>query len=193
MKVFRAHENIFRFQVDAIVNPANERLLEGGGLCGAIFDKVRRDGGEDAHRQLTEACRVIKRCPTGEAVVTPSFGLLVPRIIHAVGPRWTGRNPLPIGATLTPTESRHLKQLESVYCSVLHLCEHEGIRTVAIPSISTGLYNFPKELAAAVAVAVCESHDMDMYVYLVANDPVAADYLKNAPTQHAVDWVRSAV
>jgi len=192
MKVFRAHENIFRFQVDAIVNPANEQLLEGGGLCGAIFDKVRRDGGEEAHRQLTGACRAIGHCPTGEAVVTPSFGLLVPRIIHAVGPRWTGRKPLPIGATLTSTESRQLKQLESVYCSILHLCEHEGIQTVAIPSISTGLYNFPKELAAAVAVAVCESHDMDMYVYLVANDPVAADYLKNAPTQHAVDWVRSA-
>ena len=192
MKVNRVQGQILKLEVDAIVNPANEGLREGGGLCGAIFGSVRRRGGAEAHRQLTNACRAIGHCPTGEAVITPSFGLRAPHIIHAVGPVWSGRNPLPPGATLTEVESRHLKELESTYCSILHLCEHEGIKSVAIPGISTGIFNFPKELAAAVAVAVCTSHDMDITVNLVAYEDDSYDYLMAAPTLTAVNWVRTA-
>jgi len=191
MQIKRVRDDIFSLQVGAIVNPANERLFEGGGLCGAIFDQVRLDGGEEGHRRLTEACRTIGRCPTGRAVITPSFGLRAPHIIHAVGPVWEGRRPLPVGATLTNVESGCLRQLESVYCNILRLCEAEGIKSVAIPGISTGIFRFPKDLAAAVAVAVCQSHDIDMTVNLVAYDDESFKYLLAAPSAAVVDLVRS--
>ncbi|MFM8387941.1 MAG: macro domain-containing protein [Actinomycetota bacterium] len=191
MEIKRVRDNIFRLPVEAIVNPANEQLREGGGMCGAIFGKVRRKGGDQAHRQLTDACRRIGHCPTGEAVITPSFGLSIPHIIHAVGPIWTGRKPLPVGARLTESEASHFALLESTYCSILHLCEADGIKSVAIPGISTGIFGFPKELAAAVAVAVCQSHDIDMTVNLVAYDDVSFEYLLAAPSAVAIDWVRS--
>lgn len=192
MKLNRIKGQILDLDVDAIINPANEGLFEGGGLCGAIFGKVRRKGGDQAHRQLTDACRAIGHCPTGEAVITPSFGLPIPHIIHAVGPIWTGRKPLPVGARLTESEASHFALLESTYCSILHLCEAEGIKSVAIPGISTGIFGFPKELAAAVAVAVCQSHDIDMTVNLVAYDDVSFEYLLAAPSAAAIGWVRSA-
>jgi O-acetyl-ADP-ribose deacetylase (regulator of RNase III) len=192
MEIKRVRDDIFSLQVEAIVNPANEGLFEGGGLCGAIFKQVRRDGGEEGHRRLTAACRTIGRCPTGQAVITSSFGLRAPHIIHAVGPVWNGRDPLPVGASLANAESGHLKQLESVYCSILHLCEAEGIKSVAIPGISTGIFRFPKELAAAVAVVVCQLHDIDMTVNLVAYDDESFEHLLAAPSAAAIDWVRSA-
>ena len=191
MQVEISRENIFNLAVDAIVNPANSKLQEGGGLCGAIFQKVRKLGGPDAHRQLTDACRNIGRCPTGEAVITPSFGLEVPHIIHAVGPRWSGRNPLPVGTKLSAGEAADFKALEAAYCSILHLCEDHGLKSVAIPGISTGIYGFPKELAAAVAVAVCRSHDVDLKVHLVAASDDYYDFLTAAPTVTAVQWVAS--
>jgi len=88
--------------------------------------------------------------------------------------------------------SDYLKQLESVYRSILHRCEAEGIKSVAIRGISAGIYNFLKELAAAVAVAVCGSHDRDMTVNLVAYDDESFEYLLAAPSAFAIDWVRSA-
>ncbi len=191
MKVIISRESILKMRVDAIVNPANSHLREGGGLCGAIFDKVRRIGGPKAHKDLTDACNAFKGCPTGEAVITPSFGLWAPNIIHAVGPVWTGRSPLPAGAKLTAPEASELKALESVYCSILHLCEENGLTSVAIPGISTGIFNFPKELAAAVAVSVCRSHDIDLEVHLVAASDDYYDFLTAAPSVTAVQWVAS--
>ena len=83
--------NITYAETDAIVNAANSALREGGGVCGAIFGAVKKVGGQDAHRKLTEACQAIGHCPTGDAVITPSFGLKATHIIHAVGPVWSGR------------------------------------------------------------------------------------------------------
>jgi O-acetyl-ADP-ribose deacetylase (regulator of RNase III) len=191
MKVIISRESILKMRVDAIVNPANSQLREGGGLCGAIFDKVRRVGGVDAHKKLTDACDAFGGCPTGEAVMTPSFGLWAPKIIHAVGPIWHGRSPLPVGVKLTADEATGLKALESVYCSILHLCEESGLNSVAIPGVSTGIFGFPKELAAAVAVAVCRSHDMNLEVHLVAASDDYFDLLSAAPSVTAVQWVAS--
>ena len=78
--------NITNAETDAIVNAANDRLAEGGGVCGAIFGAVANVGDRDAHRKLTEACRAIGHCPTGDAVITSSYGLKAAHIIHAVGP-----------------------------------------------------------------------------------------------------------
>ena len=77
--------NITDSTTDAIVNAANDCLAEGAGVCGAIFKAARQAGG---HAELTNACRAIGHCPTGDAVITPSFGLGSPWIIHAVGPIW---------------------------------------------------------------------------------------------------------
>jgi O-acetyl-ADP-ribose deacetylase (regulator of RNase III) len=191
MKIIISRESILKMRVDAIVNPANSKLREGGALCGAIFDKVRDIGGHQAHDDLTKACEALNGCPTGEAVMTPSFGLWAPNIIHAVGPIWTGRKPLPAGGKLTAAEAAELKALESVYCSILHLCEDNGLKSVAIPGISTGVYNFPKELAAAVALSVCRSHDIDLEVHLVAVSDDYYDFLTAAPSVTAVQWVAS--
>ena len=125
-------------QVDAIVNAANERLLGGGGVDGAIH----RAAGPD----LLEACRAIPetrpgvRCPTGEARITPGFGLDAPWVIHTVGPVYSD------GCSGEP------ELLANCYRNALDLARERGLASIAFPSISTGVYGYPIEEAARIAV-----------------------------------------
>jgi O-acetyl-ADP-ribose deacetylase (regulator of RNase III) len=125
--------DITRIPADAIVNSANVSLLAGGGVCGAIH---RAAGAE-----LERACRTIGSCPTGGAVVTPAFALPARWVIHAVGPRWLDGKRGEAGL------------LRDCYRSIVAVVTEIGARTITVPSISTGIYRFPLDLAAQIAVS----------------------------------------
>lgn len=118
--------------VDAIVNAANSTLLGGGGVDGAIH--------RAAGPALLEACRALGGCPTGEARITPGFGLRAHWVIHTVGPVWRG------GTHGEP------ELLAACYTNALALAAQYDVRSIAFPSISTGAYGFPIEQAAPIAV-----------------------------------------
>ena len=125
--------DIVKLDTDAVVNAANSHLAEGSGVCGAIF---RAAGSEE----LTRACDAIGGCETGSAVITAGFGLKAKYIIHAVGPVWRGGM------------SGEAEQLANCYRNSLKTAVENGIRTIAFPSISTGVYSYPLEQAAEIAV-----------------------------------------
>jgi O-acetyl-ADP-ribose deacetylase (regulator of RNase III) len=125
--------DITTLDVDAIVNAANEQLTAGGGVCGAIH--------RAAGPELARACREIGGCPTGQARITPAFRLPARFVIHAVGPIWTG------GRAGEPD------LLASAYRSSLRLAAEHGLRSLAFPAISTGIYGYPIEDATRIAVA----------------------------------------
>ena len=174
--------NITYAETDAIVNAANSALREGGGVCGAIFGAVRKVGGQDAHRKLTEACRAIDHCPTGDAVITPSFGLKAAHIIHAVGPVWSGRKAHNLVAPLTASELKQVEELASAYRAVIRVCKENNLRSVTIPGISTGIFGFPGAVAAVVAKQICENEAGDIDVTLIAYNDDSLIELQQAPS-----------
>lgn len=124
--------DITSFEVDAIVNAANSALSGGGGVDGAIH--------KAAGVELLEACRVLGRCPTGEARITPGFLLPAKYVIHAVGPVWSGG------------QRNEEQLLSSCYHSALMLAHKYQIQSIAFPAISCGAYRFPIDKAAQVAI-----------------------------------------
>jgi len=132
--------DITKLQVDAIVNAANTSLLGGGGVDGAIH----RAGGP----AVLEACRkIVARqggCKTGEAVITTAGNLPAKFVIHTVGPVWNGGG------------NGEEQLLANAYWNSLLLASEHNIKTIAFPNISTGIYHFPKEKAAAIALSTAK-------------------------------------
>jgi O-acetyl-ADP-ribose deacetylase (regulator of RNase III) len=124
--------DITTLDTDAIVNAANESLAPGGGVCGAIH--------RAAGPELARACAAIGHCPTGEARITAGFRLPAGYVIHAVGPVWRGGG------------EGEAELLASAYRSALRLAEEHGLRSIAFPAISTGIYGYPLDQATDVAV-----------------------------------------
>ena len=180
--------NITDATTDAIVNAANDRLAEGAGVCGAIFKAARQAGG---HAELTNACRAISHCPTGDAVITPSFGLSSPWIIHAVGPIWRDkRDEMP--KSLSSDNIIQLNELASAYRAVLRVCHENSLSSVTIPAISTGIFGLPKELGAAIAVSVCTREADSIDVDLIAYDHDSYEVLSDAPSAQAMQMLTDA-
>lgn len=124
--------DITTLAVDAIVNAANEQLAPGGGVCGAIH--------RAAGPELARACARLGGCPTGEARLTPGYQLPARFVIHAVGPVWRGG------------KADEADRLSSAYRAALGLAAEHGLRSVAFPAISTGIYGYPLRAATEVAV-----------------------------------------
>lgn len=130
--------DITRCEVAAIVNAANESLLGGGGVDGAIH--------RAAGPELLAACRLLNGCRTGEAKLTPGFQLKAASVIHTVGPIWRGG---------TQGEA---DLLASCYRKSLELADANGIRTLVFPAISTGIYGYPLSQATKIAVGTVKTY-----------------------------------
>ena len=142
MKIELLKGDITKVEVDAIVNAANTSLLGGGGVDGAIH----RAGGP----QILEECQAIRNkqggCKTGEAVITSGGKLSAKNVIHTVGPVWNGES------------EKKEKLLENCYKNSIKLALENGVKSIAFPCISTGIYKFPKGLAAKIAIETVQSN-----------------------------------
>jgi O-acetyl-ADP-ribose deacetylase (regulator of RNase III) len=151
--------DITKLALDAIVNAANETLRGGGGVDGAIH--------RAAGPELLTACIAIGGCPTGEARITPGFRLPARYVIHTVGPIWRGGG------------AGEDNLLASCYRESLKLAATHRVATLAFPAISTGVYGFPPECAAPIAIEAVRAHAapaLARVIFCCFNDAAAAHY-----------------
>lgn len=160
----RLHKgDITKLKVDAIVNAANTTLLGGGGVDGAIH--------RAAGPKLLEECETLNGCPTGEAKITKGYNLPAKYVIHTVGPVWRGGS------------NNEDKLLADCYRNSLKLTVEHGIKTVAFPAISTGVYSFPLERATKIAVrkvsSFLEEHsEIEKVIFVAFDDKTYYTYQK---------------
>jgi O-acetyl-ADP-ribose deacetylase (regulator of RNase III) len=154
------HGDITRLHVDAIVNAANTSLLGGGGVDSAIH--------QAAGTELLEACRKLNGCRTGDAKATPAFRLPAKWIFHTVGPVWQG------GA------HKEVELLASCYRRCLELAAQHRVRSIAFPAISTGIYGFPLQSAAKIAVTTVKNYingsGVDIVKFVCFDDKTLSAY-----------------
>lgn len=177
--------NIARMRTDVVVNAANERLLEGGGVCGAVFAAVGPD-------KMRSACAPLAPCPTGSAVATPGFDAPARWVVHAVGPRYVDGN--------------HGEQalLRRTYRSALAEAARLGARSVSLPLISAGIFAYPPAEALRVACeeidaflatdeALVDGDEMTIYLVVFDREAFAASLVRMRDVQSFIDenYVRS--
>jgi len=155
------HGDITTQQVDVIVNAANTTLLGGGGVDGAIH--------RSAGRGLLEECRTLKGCPIGQAKITSAYNLSCKFVIHTVGPVWKGG------------DFGEENLLTSAYRNPMRIAANIKLKTIAFPNISTGIYGFPKEIAAHIAIttvrkALEEYGSIEKVIFCVYDDENLAIY-----------------
>jgi len=161
MKIKVKKGNITELNIDAIVNAANTSLLGGGGVDGAIH--------RAAGRELLKECRMLNGCKTGEAKITKGYHLPAKFIIHTVGPVWN--------------DGKHNEEelLANCYRNSLSLAVEYGIRSIAFPAISTGVYHFPLEYAAKIAIGeikkyLKENNDIDSVIFVAFDEKTFSVY-----------------
>lgn len=150
MSIKAVKADITKLQTDAIVNAANNTLLGGGGVDGAIH--------RAAGSQLLAECRTLNGCETGQAKITKGYNLPAKYVIHTVGPVWYGG------------EQGEPQLLADAYRNSLKLAEEHNLKSIAFPAISTGVYGYPKEEAAHIAIDTIREFlkEYDMEVVLTA-------------------------